>query len=91
MSYLFNLLISRPFYNGLILLMKTLPFFDAGVIIIIFTIIIKLILLPLSIKASKAQLEMKSIEKDLNLIKEKYKDNKEEQSKKTIEYYKSAA
>jgi YidC/Oxa1 family membrane protein insertase len=31
---------------------------------------------------------MKSIEKDLKEIKEKYKDNKEEQSKKTIEYYK---
>ena len=68
--------------------MDLLPFFDAGVIIIIFTIIVKLLLLPLSIKASKAQLEMKSIEKDLNLIKEKYKDNKEEQSRKTLEYYK---
>ena len=87
MSYLFNLIISRPFYNGLILLMKLLPFFDAGVIVIIFTVIIKLLILPLSIKASKAQLEMKSIEKDLNVIKEKYKNNKEEQSKKTIEYY----
>lgn len=88
MSYLFNLTISKPFYNGLILLMKILPFFDAGVIIVIFTIIVKLVMLPLSIKASKAQLEMKGIEKDLNAIKEKYKDNKEEQSKKTIEYYK---
>lgn len=67
--------------------MNILPFFDAGVIIIIFTIIIKLILLPLSIKASRAQLEMKHTEKDLQLIKEKYKDNKEEQSKKTMEYY----
>ena len=88
MSYLFNLLISQPFYNGLIILMKIFPFFDVGVVIIIFTIVVKLILLPLSIKASKAQIEMKSIEKDLNAIKEKYKDNKEEQSKKTIEYYK---
>jgi len=68
--------------------MNLLPFFDAGVIIIIFTIVIKLILLPLSIKASKAQLEMRSTEKDLQLIKEKYKDNKEEQSRKTMDYYK---
>ncbi len=49
--------------------MTLLPFADAGVIVIIFTIIVKLILLPLSIKASKAQLQMKSIEKDLNDIK----------------------
>jgi YidC/Oxa1 family membrane protein insertase len=68
--------------------MDTLPFFDAGVIIIIFTIIIKFILLPLSIKSTKAQLQMKNSEKDLKVIKEKYKDNKEEQNKKIIEYYK---
>lgn len=67
--------------------MHLLPFADAGVIIVIFTIIIKFILFPLSIKASRAQLQMKSIEKDLADIKEKYKDNKEEQSKQTIEYY----
>ena len=45
-------------------------------------------MLPLSIKASKAQLQMKGTEKDLQLIKEKYKDNKEEQGRATIEYYK---
>lgn len=88
MSNFFHLIISTPLYNGLILLMDLLPFFDAGVIIVIFTIIIKIIILPLSIKASRSQLEMKTAEKDLALIKEKYKDNKEEQSKKQFEYYK---
>jgi YidC/Oxa1 family membrane protein insertase len=87
-SSVFNTLIFQPFYNGLILLINLLPFFDAGVIVIIFTIIVKIILLPLSIKASKSALQMKSIEKDLNAIKEKHKDNKEEQTKQTIEYYK---
>lgn len=87
MTAFFHTIITVPFYNGFILLMNLLPFFDAGVIIIIFTIIIKFALLPLSIKASKAQLEMKKTEKDLQLIKEKYKD-KEEQSRKTMEYYK---
>jgi len=67
--------------------MNLFPFFDAGVIIIIFTIIIKIIILPLSIKASKAQIEMKSTEKDLQTIKENYKNDKAEQSKKIMEYY----
>ncbi len=88
MSAIFSALISKPLYNGFIVLMKILPFFDAGIIIIIFTIIIKVILLPLSIKASKAQIEMKTTEKDLAKIKEKYKDNKEEQARATMEYYK---
>ncbi len=81
-------IITKPFYNSFIFLINTFPFFDTGIIIIIFTIIVKLVLLPLSIKASKAQIEMKGLEKDLNLIKEKYKDNKEEQSRKTLELYK---
>lgn len=88
MSYLFNTLISDPFYNGFIFLISLLPFLDAGVVIVIFTIIVKLILLPLSMKASKTQLQMKATEKDLLVIKEKYKDNKNEQSIKTMEYYK---
>lgn len=85
---LFNTTIFQPFYNAFIFLIGFLPFFDAGVIIIIFTIIVKIILLPLSIKASKAQIEMKSHEKNLNEIKEKYKDNKEENGRKQLEYYK---
>lgn len=88
MSSIFHTLISRPLYNGLIFLVGTLPFFDAGVIIIIFTIVIKFIMLPLSIKASKSQLEMKNAEKDLNDIKIKYANNKEELAKKQLEYYK---
>ncbi len=89
MGAFFHTIISVPLYNGLIFLMSALPFFDAGVIVIIFTIVIKFILLPLSIKASRAQLEMKKTEKDLAAIKELHKENKEEQSKKIMEYYKA--
>ncbi len=87
MTNLFHIFISNPFYNGLIFLMGILPSLDAGVIIIIFTVIVKFILLPLSIKSTKSQMQMKNSEKDLKLIKEKYKD-KEEQSRKIMEYYK---
>jgi YidC/Oxa1 family membrane protein insertase len=88
MTSLYHAIISQPLYNGLIFLMSILPWADAGVIVIIFTILIKFILLPFSIKASRAQIQMKSIEKDLSAIKEKYKNDKEEQSRQTIQYYK---
>ena len=87
MIWLYDSLVYEPLYNGLIFLMEALPYFNAGIIIIIFTIIVKLIMLPLSIKASKAQLQMKGAQKELQEIKEKHKDNKEELSRKTIEYY----
>jgi YidC/Oxa1 family membrane protein insertase len=87
MTAIFHTIISVPLYNGLVFLMHILPFFSAGSIIIIFTIIIKLILLPLSIKASKAQMEMKKTEKDLEVIRNQYTD-KQEQSQKIMDYYK---
>ncbi len=86
-SSFFNTVFYQPLYNGLIYLMGILPFFDAGVIVILFTIIVKLIMFPLSIKATKAQIEMKEIEKDLQKIKEQYPD-KQIQTQKTIELYK---
>jgi len=87
MTSIFHTLVSEPLYSGLVFLINSLPFFDVGVVIIIFTIITKIILLPLSIKASKAQIEMKGAEKDLAVIKQKYSD-KNEQSVKVMEYYK---
>jgi YidC/Oxa1 family membrane protein insertase len=85
---MFQEIFYRPLYNGLIYLFHIVPMADAGVVIVLFTIIIKFILFPLSIKSTKSQMEMKSIEKDLKEIKEKYKDNKDEYTKKTIELYK---
>jgi len=88
MSNIFQTFFFRPLYNGLIFLFNTLPFFDAGVIVILFTILVKLALFPLSKKSVVAQMEMKSIEPDLVAIKEKYKTNKQEQARKTMELYK---
>ena len=86
MSKLFNNFFYEPLYNAFIYLFD-LTALDAGLVIVLFTIIIKFVLFPLSIKATKSQMEMKSIEKDLKEIKEKYKDNKEEQTRKTVELY----
>lgn len=86
-SSFFKAVFYQPLYNGLIYLMDALPFFDVGIIVILFTIIVKLVLFPLSIKATRAQIEMKEIEKDLKRIKEQYPDA-QEQTQKTIELYK---
>ncbi len=88
MSALFHTLLFQPLYNGFILLIDLLPWFDTGVLIIIFTILVKLAIFPLSKKAVSAQMELKAIEPSLALIREKYKDDKQEQAKKTMEVYK---
>ncbi len=88
-THFFTVTFYQPLYNGLIFLFQVFPWADAGLIIILFTIIVKLILFPLSIKATRAQMEMKEIEGDIAQIKETYKDNKDIQTTKTIELYKA--
>jgi YidC/Oxa1 family membrane protein insertase len=87
-SYVYNLILYKPLYNAFIGFIGTFPWVDAGIVVIIFTIIIKLILFPLSQKSVRSQIEMKKIQPDIDNIKLKYKDNKQEQALKTMALYK---
>jgi YidC/Oxa1 family membrane protein insertase len=89
MIWLFNLLFYRPLYNGLILLLNVIPGADMGVAVIVFTLIVKMILFPLSYKSTKTQVQMKRFEPELAKIREKYPD-KQEQALKVMEVYKTA-
>jgi len=83
----FTAVFYQPIYNGLVFLVLLLPWADAGVIIILCTVIVRLVLFPLSQKSIKTQLKMKEIGPELEALKIKYKD-KQEQAKKTMEFYK---
>ncbi|MEN9921435.1 MAG: hypothetical protein RLZZ517_413 [Candidatus Parcubacteria bacterium] len=78
----------KPLYNLLVWLIDTLPHADIGFAVIILTIIVKVILFPLSKKAIKTQLLMKEMEQPLKELKEKYKDNPQELAQKTFDLYK---
>ncbi len=87
-SSLFDTFIYIPIYNSLALLVSLVPGGDVGVAIIILTILIKFILFPLSLKALRTQAAMREIDPELKSIKEKYKDNREEQARRTMELLK---
>ena len=89
MSYIYNNFIYIPLYNGLMSLSDLLPFLDAGVIIILFTIVVKLVLFPISKKAVRTQAMMKLVEPELNAIKEKYKNDKQAQALRVMNFYKA--
>src|SRR3989338_3063865 len=76
-----------PLYNGLILLIGILPGHSVGIAVILFTLLVKLILSPLSHKAAKFQLEMKAHEGELNRLKERHKNDKQAQGKAILEFY----
>lgn len=77
----------RPLYNFLIVLIGILPGHSVGLAIIILTIIVRVALFPLTGKSIRAQKAMKELEPEIKSIREKYKDNKQEQAKKTMELY----
>lgn len=58
-----------------------------GVAIIVTTCIVRLAMLPLTLKQEKSMLKMKEIQPKLEKLKEKYGDNKEELNKRTVELY----
>ncbi|MBU6389946.1 membrane protein insertase YidC [Patescibacteria group bacterium] len=86
-SHIFSVVIYIPLYNGLITVMDVLPFADAGVAVIVFTFLVKLVLFPLSQRAVRTGLRMKMYETDLAAIKEKHKDNQEAYTKAVMDFY----
>jgi YidC/Oxa1 family membrane protein insertase len=79
-----------PIYNGLVYFIDVVPHGDVGLAIVLITIVVKLILLPLSLKAARTQLIMREIEPQLKELKEKFKDKREEQAKAMMDIYKVA-
>ena len=88
MSSFYHAFFFDPLYNSLIFLFRVLPWADAGVIVVLLTIIVRLVLYPLSRKAVMTQVRMAEIAPELNGIKEKYKGNSEEQARRTLALYK---
>ncbi|MFA6251259.1 MAG: YidC/Oxa1 family membrane protein insertase [Candidatus Paceibacterota bacterium] len=87
MQALWNSVFYQPIYNILIFIIDNITFGDVGFAIILVTIIVKLILAPLTRKSIKSQILMKKMEPELKQIKKDF-PNKEEQAKKTFELYK---
>jgi YidC/Oxa1 family membrane protein insertase len=69
--------------------MDLIPWADVGIAVIIFTIIVRLILFPLSKSALLTQVRMKDVEADTNKIKAEYAKDRQTQALKIMELYKS--
>lgn len=59
-----------------------------GVAIILLTILVRMIIFPLANRSYKATAKMKLLSPEMKDLKEKYKDNKQEMQKATMELYK---
>ncbi|MEK7646342.1 MAG: YidC/Oxa1 family membrane protein insertase [Patescibacteria group bacterium] len=86
---MYHELIFRPLYNGLIGIMDILPFVDIGIAVIIFTVVVKVILFPLSKSSILTQIRMKEVEPEMNKIKAEYAKDRQLQAMKVMELYKT--
>ena len=88
MIALYNTLLYEPIFNLLVFLYDTISFQDIGIAIILLTLIIKLLLYPLSVKSVKAQKALQELQPKMEALKKKYKGNKQELGKAMMNLYK---
>lgn len=87
LTKLFGILLYHPLFNSLILLYDYIPGHDFGIAVILLTIIIRFILYPVSVKALNSQRAIQRLQPKIQEIQKKYKDNKEQLAKETLELY----
>jgi YidC/Oxa1 family membrane protein insertase len=79
----------QPILNLVIFLYNIVPGQDLGVAIILLTIIIKLVLYPLSRQSLKSQKSLQDLQPKIEEIKAKHKDDKEKMSRAMMDLYKT--
>lgn len=86
LGYLFNLIFTFPILNGLLLLYRL--FGDFGLSIIVLTIIIKLILFPLTLQQLKSMKATQALQPQMAELKKKYAKDQQAQALATQALYK---
>jgi len=87
LATLFNEVLYRPIFNGLVFLYNVIPAHDFGIAIILLTILIRIILFPLSYKSIKSRQALSVLQPKIKEIQKKFK-TKEEQSRAMMKFYK---
>ena len=83
---IWNAAIIRPMINSLIVI-YAFTFSNFGVTIIFFTILIRVVLVPLTVKQSRQMKAMSALQPKLKEIQEKYKNDRQRASKETMSLY----
>ena len=77
-----------PLFNALMFLVWLIPGHNVGWAIIALTVIVRIILLPSSLNASRQQRRMQDLQPQLAALQEKYKDDKQKQAEVLAAFYK---
>ncbi len=86
LSEVWNGVIIRPMINSLVLLYAVF-FSNFGVAIILFTVIVRAGMIPLSIKQSRSMKAMTSVQPKMKDLQERYKNDRQKLSQETMKLY----
>jgi len=85
MGEIWHIFLFQPLFNSLILFYRI--FGNLGVSIVILTILIRVILVPLTIPSMKAAKKMTELAPEIAKLKERYKDDKQKFAQAQVELY----
>ncbi len=84
---IFHAILYQPLFNALVLLYQYFPGHDFGIAVIILTVLIRILLYPLMFQSIKSQKILAELQPKIQEIQNKYKNDKEKQTKATMELY----
>lgn len=82
-----NLLIIQPMINSLVLL-YSIFFSNFGIAILMFTALVRLVMVPLTVKQARQMKAMSQLQPMMKQVQEKYKDDRGRASQETMRLYK---
>jgi YidC/Oxa1 family membrane protein insertase len=85
---MWNTIVYEPLYNAFVYILTHTPGHNLALAIVVFTIVVKLLLFPLYQKSIRSQQVIKLLEPEMRELQKKYKDDRTELGKQTMELYK---
>ncbi len=85
---MFTTYLVDPIYNAFIFLLNYMPGGDVGLAIITLTLIVRIIFYPVFASSIRTSMAMQAVKPQLDEINQRYKDDTEERSKRTMELFK---
>ena len=89
MSGIFHAVLYKPLFNLFVGLYNIIPGHDLGLVILVLTIIVRLVLYPLTSSSIKAQKALSDLQPKLNDIKNQFPNDKQKQAQATMDLYKN--
>ena len=86
---MFRTILYQPIFNVFVFLYNFIPGHDVGLVILAITILVRLVLYPLTSSSIKAQRSMQELQPKMEAVKKEFANDKQKQTQAIMELYKT--